>query len=45
MDLHQMLLIMIFYIASEMSKMKDVDQNFDAFDCLYCVRIFNFIVL
>ena len=30
MDLHQMLLIQDILHCKEMSKMKDVDQNFDA---------------
>lgn len=33
MDLHQMLLIHDILHCKEMSKMKDVDQNFDALDC------------
>ncbi len=40
----QMLLIHDILHCKEMSKMKDVDQIFDALDCLYA-RIFNFIVL
>lgn len=33
MDLHQMLLIHDILHCKEMSKMKDVDQIFDALDC------------
>lgn len=46
MDLHQMLLIHDILHCKEMSKMKDVDQNFDALDChilreylIYCFMI------
>ncbi|STE95216.1 small stress response protein [Escherichia coli] len=46
MDLHQMLLIHDILHCKEMSKMKDVDQIFDALDChilreylIYCFMI------
>lgn len=42
MDLHQMLLIQDILHCKEMSKMKDVDQNFDA---LYCHILQVYLIL
>lgn len=48
MDMHQMLLIQDILHCKVMSKMKDVDQNFDALYwhiLAYTASIFNFIIL
>ncbi len=45
MDLHQMLLIHDILHCKEMSKMKDVDQNFDALDCHIQFTLHNALLL